>query len=283
MYVLPIDSLAFEKQKYAQPTVKEQMPSMAGGFAIGAVGAAIYCEKKGVKGKKFLWSVLNSAAGIALAANILYLLTHLPKKIEQGESSKDSRKTPNIKSLNNSITNVSVQNSKEISFKSVFNFSHVRGESLKKRAEVSVNRYASSAAATAAALANTGFGDAAALTIITKNMCKKIFEIYDCTGGTITAVGAVLAGKNLGINLLTKGATIVPGAGNALNATITYTLHQLEGRALIELLENFADDIPDMSALDIITNINESVTAGIDGIQNEKVKKILKAALDFFL
>ena len=157
------------------------------------------------------------------------------------------------------------------------------GNQLKKRAEICVNRYASSAAATAGLLANTGIGDAAALTIITKNMCKKIFEIYDCTGGATTSIGLILAGKNLGVNLATKGAAMIPGAGNAINASITYTLHQLEGRALIELLEKYGDDFPDMSQLDLITKLNQGITSGIDLIENDTVRKALKKALDFFV
>lgn len=76
---------------------------------------------------------------------------------------------------------------------------------------------------------------------------------------------------------------MIPGTGNAINASITYTLHQLEGRALIKLLEKYGDDFPDMSQLDLITKLNQGITSGIDLIENDTVRKALKKALDFFV
>ena len=167
-----------------------------------------------------------------------------------------------------------------VAFKSIFDLFHGSNETLKQKAEVVVNRYASSAAATAAALANTGFGDTAALTLITKNLCKNVFKIYDCSGGYIAAITAASVGAVAGTNLLTKAATIWPGAGNALNATITYSLHQLEGRALIELLEENADELNGIDDADALTNFISKVKAGVSCVRNEKVREILSKAID---
>lgn len=157
---------------------------------------------------------------------------------------------------------------------------HDSGNSLKQKAEVVVNRYSSSAAATAGVLANTGIGDTLALTLITKNMCKKVFKIYDCDGGYVAAISAAAAGAVLGTNLLTKAATVWPGAGNALNATITYSLHQVEGRALIEFLEDFGDNLYGMDDADIVAKYANRVKGGLDTIKNEKVRDILEKAID---
>lgn len=177
--------------------------------------------------------------------------------------------------------NVSLPNSKQnVNFKSIFNFFHNDSETLKQKAEIVVNRYASSAAATAATLANTGVGDTIALTLITKNMCKKIFKIYNCDGGYIAAITGASVGAVAGTNLLAKGATIWPGAGNALNATITYSLHQLEGRALIEFLEQYGEELDGMEEADVLAKYSYKIKSGLNFIENEKVREILEKSID---
>lgn len=177
--------------------------------------------------------------------------------------------------------NVSLPNGgQNVNFKSIFNLFHNNNETLKQKAEIVVNRYASSAAATAATLANTGIGDTIALTLITKNMCKKIFKIYDCNGGYIAAITGASVGAVAGTNLLAKGATIWPGAGNALNATITYSLHQLEGRALIEFLEECGDELVGMKDADALAKFFYKIKSGLNIIKNDKVREILEKSID---
>lgn len=181
---------------------------------------------------------------------------------------------------NKTIQDKTKDENKNVSFKAIWNMFHKSNESLRHKAEVVVNRYSSSAAATAAALANTGIGDAAALTLITKNMCKKIFKIYDCSGSYVAAITTASVGAVLGTNLATKGATIWPGAGNAINATITYTLHQLEGRALIEFLEEYGDELGDCSDADAVAKYATRVKSGLGFIENDKVREQLEKVID---
>ncbi len=176
--------------------------------------------------------------------------------------------------------NINNYNNNNVSFKSIFNLFHNSNETLKERAEVAINRYASSAAATAGALANTGVGDTFALTLITKNMCKRIFQIYGCSGGYVAALTSASVGAVLGTNLLSKAVTIWPGGGNALNATITYTLHQLEGRALVEFLEEYGDELEGMEDVDLMAKYSYRLKAGLDIIKNEKVRDIIEKAID---
>lgn len=214
------------------------------------------------------------------------------KKIAEANEHGDNKTAKELEALNvlisknlesnkqNSSQNSNESQKQNVSFKSIFNFFHNNNETLKQKAEVIVNRYASSAAATAGALANTGFGDTLALTLITKNMCKGIFKTYDCEGGYIAAITGASVGAVAGTNLLTKAATIWPGAGNALDATITYSLHQLEGRALIEFLEEYADDLDGMEDADIAAKYATRVKSGLNTIENDRVREILSKAID---
>ncbi len=219
------------------------------------------------------------------------------KKIAEALRNNDSETIKQLELVNALLSkglednNLSIQNTQvknnNVSFGSIFNLFNDGNQNLKQRAEVIVNRYASSAAATAGLLANTGIGDTAALTVITKNMCKKVFRIYGCNGGYTAAITAVSVGAVVGTNLAAKGATVWPGAGNAINATITYTLHQLEGRALIEFLEENADSLDGLSDVDAVSKFAYRVKLGLNVIKNEKVKDILSKAIDkafdFFL
>lgn len=208
------------------------------------------------------------------------------KKIEEAKNNNDLETIKDLEILNKLLEKntknapQSPANSNYLTFKGLFDFFHTNGEPLKKQAEITVNRYASSAAAAAAALANTGIGDSAALTIITKNMCKKIFKIYNCYGGYTAAIGAASAGAVAGTLLLSKATTIWPGAGNALNATITYSLHQLEGRALIEFLEESSDNLSGMSDVDAIMKYAYKIKLQLAFIENDKVREYAERAVD---
>ncbi len=211
------------------------------------------------------------------------------KKISEAKKSNDYKTVKTLEAVNEMLEKSKNNDKKQeqsfgckqnVSFRSIFNFFTNGSETMKQRAEITVNRYAASAATTAGLLANTVVGDTAALTLITKNMCKKIFRIYDCDGGYTAAISAVAVGAVAGTNLATKGATLFPGAGNALNATITYSLHQLEGRALIEFLEENHNNLSSMSEMDAVSSFGYRLKQGLDFIDNETVKKYLDKAID---
>ncbi|MBR1776662.1 hypothetical protein IJ750_06300 [bacterium] len=211
------------------------------------------------------------------------------KKISEAKKSNDYKTVKTLEAVNEMLEKSKNNDKKQeqsfgckqnVSFRSIFNFFTDGSETMKQRAEITVNRYAASAATTAGLLANTVVGDTAALTLITKNMCKKIFRIYDCDGGYTAAISAVAVGAVAGTNLATKGATLFPGAGNALNATITYSLHQLEGRALIEFLEENHNNLSSMSEVDAVSSFGYRLKQGLDFIDNETVKKYLDKAID---
>jgi len=107
-----------------------------------------------------------------------------------------------------------------------------------KKAEQITNRYATLAAGTAGALAQVKFLEPALLTTETKQMCKKIFRAYGRTGGWIAAISSTAGGFIAGSSIATAWLGAAPGAGNAANATITYSLHQLTGRACMMYCEN---------------------------------------------
>ena len=111
--------------------------------------------------------------------------------------------------------------------KGIFDFGIFSSPQTKReKAEVIINRYATSAAGTSAILAQEpGVGlETAALTFITKTMIKKIFNTYERGGAFLGAITGTMAGSYLGVNAAKKAIAIVPGAGNAANATITYGL-----------------------------------------------------------
>lgn len=220
-----------------------------------------------------------------LKASQLALLEINNNKITEAINNKDLKVQKELEVLNSLLekslaNNTNNEKQNNISFKAIWNVFHNNNESLKQKAEIAVNRYATSAAATAGILANTGVGDTFALTLITKNMCKKVFKIYGCEGGYVAAITAASVGSVAGTNLLAKGATIWPGAGNALNATITYSIHELEGRALIEFLEENADDLEGFGDAEAVAKFAYKVKSGLNFITNEKVRNILEKAID---
>ena len=210
------------------------------------------------------------------------------KKIAEALKNNDSESVKDLelinsllqKSLNKNTSEDKQQGQQNVSFGAVWDIFHAGNESLKQKAEISVNRYAASAAGVAATLANAPGGDVAALTFITKNMCKKIFKIYGCTGGYTAAIMSVAVGSVAGTLLALKGATIWPGAGNAINATVTYTLHELQGRALIEFLEENKDKLGDLSDFDIVAKFIYRMKMGLSFIKNEKIREFLENMID---
>ena len=98
---------------------------------------------------------------------------------------------------------------------------------------------ATTAAGTAAALAQAPGADEVALTAVTTGMAWGIARIYDtkATGEGIAAFLAIAFGATFGTRLATKLISWFPVIGNAANATSTFILHQLIGFALIGFCE----------------------------------------------
>lgn len=164
------------------------------------------------------------------------------------------------------------------SFNGLFSYSTISSDH-KKKAEVTINRYATSAAATAGALANTGVGDAIALTVITKNMCKSIFRTYNLKGGYTAALMPIAVGSVIGANLATTILTIQPGLGNIANGGITYGLHQLTGHALVAFCESVKDDEL-LSSTDAVARYGIRLKHGLDFIKNDTVREYARKAID---
>lgn len=152
----------------------------------------------------------------------------------------------------------------------------------KNKAEIIVNRWSLSAAATAASLANTGIGDKIALTYITKEMCKRVFKTYEMNGGYTAAVTGVAVGTVLGTHAAATVLTTWPAVGNAANATISYALHQLTGRACIEFCEANKNSVY-MSDIDAVAKFGIQLKNGLNIIQNEKVRQFANIAIDKIL
>ena len=130
------------------------------------------------------------------------------------------------------------------SFGSIFNYGFFnKPKTRKQKAEALVNRYATATAAESALLLHVATPEieTGALTATTIKMCHHICKTYEMSGGAITALAAQVSGQlagkamaNYGKNLILK---LIPDAGNAINATTTYAIHEMQGRAIIEWCE----------------------------------------------
>lgn len=184
-----------------------------------------------------------------------------------------------IKKSNHKVNNT-------IAFNGILDYS-IKSNNPYHQAEVFVNRYATSAAATAGALANTGVGDAAALTVITRSMCRKIFKTHGLPYGGYTAtIGSTIVGAMVGTNLASTILTIWPKIGNAANATITYGLHQLTGRALNNMcneLTKSGEDISHLKLADLACKYVNFLEMGLSGVENKHVMKYAKKFIEKFM
>lgn len=107
------------------------------------------------------------------------------------------------------------------------------GKNRKERVDNIINRNATAASAAAGALAQTVVGDKAALTVITTRMCKNISKEHGLNGlATGSGIIGCAVGFAIGAQAAATAITVLPGAGNAINASIAYTLHQVTGRSL---------------------------------------------------
>lgn len=153
-------------------------------------------------------------------------------------------------------------------------------ETNREKAEVIINRWSASAAVTAATLANTGIGDKIALTYITKEMTKRIFKTYDMKGAFLGTIIAIAVGSNVGALAASTALTICPGVGNFANATITYTLHQITGRAIANFCEENQDKCEHLSKADAVSKFTYRLKLGLDVIKNDKLRNIISKAID---
>ncbi len=144
------------------------------------------------------------------------------------------------------------------SFGTVFNYGFFnKPKTRKKKAEAIVNRYATLAAGESALLLNctTPGVETAALTTTTIKMCYDICKTYEMPGGAVTSLIAQISGELAGKasanylkNIILK---FFPGAGNGVNAATTYSLHEIQGRAIIKWCEkNYKN--PDVVSWDFL-------------------------------
>jgi len=200
---------------------------------------------------------------------------------------KDSVNSSDKYCCQNDLPNIKYQNStsKKLAFGAIWDY-YTYSSNPYRKAEVSINRYSTAAAATAGTLAQTVVGDAAALTLITRNMCKSIFEIHGLPYGGYTAtLGSTIVGKMVGVNMATTLLTIHPVAGNAINATIAYGLHQITGRSLNEMCNDMrtsGEDLANLKYSDLVSKFTNLFETGIHGIKNEHVCKFAKKFVESF-
>lgn len=130
----------------------------------------------------------------------------------------------------------------EPAFCSVFNYGFVnKPKTRKQKAEAIVNRAASAAALEAGITLNfellSSF-EPSGLTFITSKMSYDICKTYQMPGGPTSALVAQVSGEYIGINLAKMAMKFLPpGWSNLSQAGITYALHQITGRALIDFCE----------------------------------------------
>jgi len=139
-------------------------------------------------------------------------------------------------------------NELQLAFGSIFNYGFLnKPKSRRKRAEAIVNRYATTAAAQSGAMLWAGSkirllgilksAEPFALSDTTRRMCKDVCAAYEMPGYVVTNILAQMSGAAIGEFLAGLAPVFFPGAGNIANAAITYSLHQIQGRAIINWCE----------------------------------------------
>lgn len=136
-------------------------------------------------------------------------------------------------------------------FCSIFNYGFInKPKTRKQKAEAIVNRAATKAAGESAVFLQFSTAlETALLTKTTVKMCHDICNTYQMPGGTTSALLAELSGAFAGKTLASLATKWFPGVGNVANATITYSLHQATGRAIIKWCEKNYNN-PDIKDLD---------------------------------
>lgn len=88
-----------------------------------------------------------------------------------------------------------------------------------------------------------GLGDTAGLTAITIAMTYSLAGLFNkkLEEGSMWAFGAVVVGTVFGTSLLKASISLVPILGSAVNATITFALHEATGWALYLIFEEGKD------------------------------------------
>lgn len=117
-----------------------------------------------------------------------------------------------------------------------------------KKASIIIHGFAAAAAALSATTAFLPFigplaGDTIGLTAITIAMTVSLANLFEkeFDEGALWAFGSVVAGMIFGVGLAKGFASLIPGGGSAINATITFTLHEAIGWGLFLLFERGGD------------------------------------------
>jgi len=131
-----------------------------------------------------------------------------------------------------------------------------------KKNHIIIHTSATAAAASAAALAQVPGGDEAALTAITLGMAGALCNNYgSMETSIISACGAQAVGAAAGKMASSYLYKWIPGAGNAINAAVTFALHEATGWSLVAMLEKYKQS-------GILGNIKDFKDAGKD-LKNE--------------
>lgn len=116
------------------------------------------------------------------------------------------------------------------------------------KANIIIHGFAAAAAALSATTAFLPFigplaGDTIGLTAITIAMTISLANLFEkeFDEGALWAFGSVVAGMIFGVGLAKGFASLIPVGGSAINATITFTLHEAIGWGLFLLFERGGD------------------------------------------
>lgn len=118
----------------------------------------------------------------------------------------------------------------------------------KSKANIIIHSYAVGAATWSALTAaipviGPGLGDTAGLTAITVAMTYSLAALFGkkLEEGAMWSFGAVVLGTVFGVSLLRAAISLFPGVGSAVNATITFSLHEAIGWGLYLIFESGGD------------------------------------------
>jgi len=116
------------------------------------------------------------------------------------------------------------------------------------KANIIIHGFAVAAAACSAVTALVPFfgplaGDTIALTTITIAMTLSLANLFDkqLEEGALWSFGTVIVGMVFGVALAKGVISLIPGAGSAANAAITFTMHEAIGWGLFLIFERGGD------------------------------------------
>ncbi len=195
-------------------------------------------------------AILDKLDNDDLDENDRYELSFLYEVLKNGQT--DNVKEDSCKDNLNIVKFNKPNAQRQLAFGTIFNYGFFnKPKTRRQKAEAIVNRMATAAAAESALLLQVSTtAETAALTATTISMCHKICATYQMPGGAVSALISQVTGAMAGKTLASWATKWFPGVENLANATITYSLHQAQGRAIIEWCERHFDD-PDTEAWDV--------------------------------